>query len=183
MLILLTLINCRSKKKLIEKSNETKTEFSKINSFTETKVKDSVLEKKQVKKEINKNINQNDGDIIIKGNSKPNEDFEFHNVIDGDTISSVKIQGNATFEIKNKWKKEETKISEKSSFENLNIIAKAARTAVAKETIKKVATESKKVTNEVKANGFQAPIYIVFGVIALVSTVLFIIIRSIKKRS
>ena len=82
---------------------------------------------------------------------------------------------------RNKWLKEKKSEVEKSKEEKLNIIAKVARKSVSKETVAKISNKAKKVEKEIKAEGFQAPIYIIFGVILLVFIVLNILIKQFKK--
>ena len=158
-----------------------KNELIKVDSNTVELKKDTAIAVKEIENENQKENHQNNGDIIIKGSSDSSNDFDFHNIVEGDTLSSIHISGNATFEIKNKWLKEKKSEVEKSKEENLNIIAKVARKSVSKETVAKISNKAKKVEKEIKAEGFQAPIYIIFGVILLVFIVLNILIKQFKK--
>lgn len=173
LILLCSLIGCSNRRKHVEISKESTTEIEKI-SLDSVKAETSKIDTKKITdKNIDQKKNEVSGDIIIRGKTDSITDFKFHNVVNGDTLQVINITGNSTFEIKNKYSKSEEKTVEKSSEENLNIIQKAARTAVAKSTIKKVATEVKQVDKNVKSKGFQFPVYLIIGASVLMLIVLF----------
>lgn len=183
LVLILLLTSCRSKHKVVESKKIERTEIdsTKIDSTSEEK---KVLKKVDLYDQKVKNeTKENSGDITIKGKvDSTSTDFGFHNVINGDTLSSVYIHGNATFEIKNKWKeKKETKDSVSSS-SNLNLIAQTARKVVSQKTMKKLAEKINTSSKDLKVKGSTAPIYIILGVILLVSVVLYIFINKFKKK-
>lgn len=174
------ILGCRTRKRVTETVTIKKDETVKVDSNILKVKRDSIFNRIDVKKDAVKKVNDNSGDIIIKGKTDSIKPFDFHNIVNGDTLSSIHISGNADFKIINHWnKKEETEKS--SNIEsNLNIIAKVARTAVAKETIKKLAEKVVDNRTEVKATGFQWPIYLIGGVILLAAVLLYNI-QSYKK--
>lgn len=181
-LTMILLIQCRSRVKKVFKSEEVKTsEVFKKQDSVETE-KSSQLATKIDKTIVNNQEKVNDGFIIIKGKvDSISKDFNFHNIVNGDTLSSVSIHGNADFQIRNNWKIKEIKKDSIVEFYDLNIIQKVARKSVAKETISKVAEKIISKENTIKAKGFGIAVYIIFGIILLVAVILFIIIKNIKK--
>lgn len=173
MLILLcSLLSCSSRKKNVEFSEEGKTEVERI-SLDSLKSETAKTETKKVTdRNIDQKKNEISGDIIIKGKTDSLQYFNFHNVVNGDTLQVINISGNSTFEIKNKYSKSEEKTVEKNKEENLNIIQQVARTAVAKTTIKKIASEMKKEDKDVKSNGFTFPVYLIGGIVIVVLVLL-----------
>lgn len=182
MIILLTLISCRSRKKLREVSELNRKETLKIDLKSLSVKKDSVIKITEKKKTEIKKIDNNDGEIIIKGKTDSIKPFEFHNIINGDTISSISITGNADFQIKNHWNKVDEKTETKEENKDLDFVAKTARDLVSKETIKKVAEEVKNARTEVKTSGLPAIVYIIAGIILLVCGALYVIITTYKKK-
>lgn len=180
-LVMLAMTSCRTKQKIreIERSKEKETQI--VDSNTVSFKKDSTVIKVEKEKEIQQIVDENLGDIIIRGKTDSTKDFHFHNIVEGDTISDILISGKADFVIKNKWKQVQSKVTENTIEENLNIVAEIARTAVAKKTIKETAKEIKKVQNTVKAKGFQAPIYLILGLVLVVAVIVYIVIKQFKK--
>lgn len=175
------MLGCRTRKRVTETVTIKKDETVKVDSNILKVQRDSIFNKIEIKKDAVKKVNDNSGDIIIKGKTDSIKPFDFHNIVNGDTLSSIHISGKADFKIVNHWNKKE-EIENSSNIEsNLNIIAKVARTAVAKETIKKLAKKVVDNKTEVKATGFQWPIYLISGVILLAAVLLYIIIQSYKK--
>lgn len=147
--------------------------MTKIDTNTVVSLDKSVqkIDKIEIKKD--QTVKENDGDIIIKGKTDSLKDFNFHNIVDGDTLSDIYISGNADFMIKNRWKKTEKKEIEKSESERLNIIAEIARKSVAQSTIKEVAKELKTKEVKVKSTGFGLPVYLIIGGAVIVVILLF----------
>lgn len=164
MLILLcSLLSCSSRKKHVEFSEEGKTEVERI-SLDSLKSETAKTETKKVTdKTIEQKKNEISGDIIIKGKTDSLQDFNFHNVVNGDTISDIYISGNADFIIKNRWKQIDKKEIKETVTEKLNIIATIARKSVAQKTIKEVAEKIKSKEVSVKSSGFQFPVYLIIG--------------------
>lgn len=175
-------MSCRSRRKQVLEQKEKKVQVIKKDSVSVEQKKDSVIIFKEIKKTEHVKKDENSGDIIIKGKSDSLKDFNYHNIINGDTISLIHIEGNAIFEIKNKWQKkqQDSEVSQKES--NLNVVAKIARKAVAKKTIDEVAKEIKQTEKQTTATGFQWPVYLIAGIIFLVAIVLIIIIKFYLKR-
>ena len=182
LLMILILTNCRSRKKEVLERNESKTEtiVSKVDSnFVLNQAKKDNI-KQDVKSQKDQSINN--GSVIIKGKVDTiSTDFKYDNIVDGDTISSIFIKGNATFEIKNNWNKKKEKIDSVSVSQSENFVSEIARASVSKKNIKKAAEKIKETTKEIKTTGFSFPVYLIFGIVLLVAVVLIIIIKNFKK--
>ena len=182
LLMILILTNCRSRKKEVLERNESKTEtiVSKVDSnFVLNQAKKDNI-KQDVKLQKDQSINN--GSVIIKGKVDTiSTDFKYDNIVDGDTISSIFIKGNATFEIKNNWNKKKEKIDSVSVSQSENFVSEIARASVSKKNIKKAAEKIKETTKEIKTTGFSFPVYLIFGIVLLVAVVLIIIIKNFKK--
>ena len=173
LLILIILASCRTRTKDLAITKYRSAEIEKIDTNTVVSLDKSVqkIDKIEIKKD--QTVKENDGDIIIKGKSDSTKDFQYHNIVDGDTLSDIYISGNADFMIKNRWKKTEKKETEKSESESLNIVAEIARKSVAQSTIKEVAIELKTKDVKVKSTGFSFPIYLIIGGAVIVVILLF----------
>lgn len=180
-LVAILILGCRSKDKLKYSQKVETKEFKAVDSTAVIQKVDSVIVKQKKDIFIDKKLQENDGDIIIKGKSDSINDFHYHNVINGDTLSDIYISGNADFIIKNRWKKAEEKVIEKSETSNLNIIAQVARAVVSKETIKNAAETIKGNETQISSKGFGFPVYLIIGIVLLVAVVLFIVIKQFKK--
>ena len=182
LLMILILTNCRSRKKEVLERNESKTEtiVSKVDSnFVLNQAKKDNI-KQDVKLQKDQSINN--GSVIIKGKVDTiSTDFKYDNIVDGDTISSIFIKGNATFEIKNNWNKKKEKIDSVSVSQSENFVSEIARASVSKKNIKKAAEKIKETTKEIKTTGFSFPVYLIFGIVLLVAVVLIIINKNFKK--
>lgn len=174
-------MNCKSRKRLVEKSKETKFQSLNVDSSTVSLQKDTVITTATKQKESEIKKSENIGEVDIKGNTDSEHPFEYHNVVDGDTLSSISIKGQADFKIKNNWKNTKEKESTKESESNLNIVAKIARKAVSKETIEEVATKAITVREETKTKGFHWPIYLILGVVAVVAIIAFFAVKYFKR--
>lgn len=173
LLILVLTVQCRSRKKTASFTEYRTAEISKIDSNTviSTEVKDSTIAK--IEKHTERKDRQNEGNITIKGKADSLNDFHFHNVVNGDTLSDITIKGNADFIIKNRWQNRDNKEETKTASESLNVVAKIARKAVAQSTIKETAGSIKQIDKEIKATGFPLPVYIIAGILAIVVIWLF----------
>lgn len=173
MLILIILTSCRTRTKDLAINEYQYAEIEKIDTNTVVSLDKSVqkIDKIEIKKD--QTVKENDGDIIIKGKTDSLKDFNFHNIVDGDTLSDIYISGNADFIIKNRWKQTQKKETEKSESESLNIVAEIARKSVAQSTIKEVAIELKTKDVKVKSTGFSFPIYLIIGGAVIVVILLF----------
>ena len=176
------LLGCRTKRKTSFYSKEGKTEIErvKLDSVKEKTVKEST--KKVTDQTVKKKLEDFSGDIIIKGKSDTLNPLIFHNVVSGDTLQSIVIRGTADYYINNHYRKASEDKKESSSEEKTNIIQDLAKTAVSKETIKKVAAEVEKKTNDIKAKGFQAGIWIVMALLGVVAIVIFGIYKYFKRK-
>lgn len=182
LLLILILTNCRSKTKQVLKriEKQTETNFQKIDSnFVLNQTKRNNI-KEDVK--VQKDQSLNNGSVIIKGKVDTiSKDFKYDNIVDGDTISSIFIKGNATFEIKNNWNKKKEKVDSVKTSESTNFVSEVSRAIVSKKNIKEVAKKINETEKKVKENGFTFPIYLIIGIVLLVAVVLIIIIKNFKK--
>jgi hypothetical protein len=176
------LLGCRTKHKTSFYSKEGRTEIERItlDSVKESTIKEST--KKVADQMVKKKLEDFSVDIIIKGKSDTLNPLIFHNVVSGDTLQSIVIRGTADYYINNHYRKSAEDKKETSSEEKTNIIQDLAKTAVSKETIKKVAAEVEKKTNDIKTKGFQAGMWIVLAVLGAVGIVIFGICKYLKKR-
>ena len=156
--VLLTLASCRSKKINIEKTL-IGAEVEKIvqveKRVEEIKKKDSVkvVEKKDQKKETETNLH-------VEFDPKKNDSLEVNHVADGDSLN-LKITGNGVviFDYKKKKKEESSFIKEIFGSKTLkNIDSTVTETRKEKSEVKILAK-----TKEVKAKGFQFPVYLIIG--------------------
>ena len=95
MLILLLVLNCRSRKKALQINEYRTAEVERIDTDTMETLMQQEQKKVSVKKTEQEKLKENDGDIIIKGKTDTGNDFHFHNVVDGDTLSDITISGTA----------------------------------------------------------------------------------------
>ncbi|MDR4892267.1 MULTISPECIES: hypothetical protein [unclassified Chryseobacterium] len=146
----------------------------------EKTVKEST--KKVTDQTVKKQVQDFSGDIIIKGKSDTLNPLIFHNVVSGDTLQSIVIRGTADYYINNHYRKSEEDKKETSNEEKTNIIQDLAKTAVSKETIKKVATEFEQKTRQIKSTGFQAGLWIVLSLLGVVGIVIFGIYKYLKRK-
>jgi hypothetical protein len=150
---------CRSRKldRLIKTEIHQTAEKIKKDSASEVS---ETQEKFFVKKQVENNKEESkDTDIEIKGKSQPEKPFVFHQVENGDTISSVKIIGNADFTIKTKTHKSESENQKIAEDKSLNTIQKIARESISKETIKETADAIITEAKRVESSGFQFGAY------------------------
>lgn len=175
------LLGCRTKHKTSFYSKEGKTEIERItlDSVKEKSVKEST--KKIVDQTIKKQTEDFSGDIVIRGKSDTLNPLIFHNIISGDTLQSIVIRGTADYYINNHYRKTAEDKKEKSSEEKTNIIQELAKDAVSKETIKKVAAEVEKKTNDIKTKGFQAGTWIIVAILGIVFIIIFFTYKYLKK--
>lgn len=161
------MLGCRSRKKAVQISEIQRTETTKAdtNVVVSEEKKLHNLDKKTEK--IEQKEKSNNGDILIKGQTDSLQDFTYHNIVNGDTLSDIRITGNADFIIKNRWKQIDKKEIKETVTEKLNIIATIARKSVAQKTIKEVAEKIKAKEVSVKSSGFQFPVYLIIGLAVL----------------
>ena len=164
---LLTLVGCRSRKVNIE-NTLVGAEVEKIvqveKHVEEKKVKDSVkvVEKKDEKKETETNLH-------VEFDPKKNDSLEVNHVADGDTLN-LKIKGDGVVIFDYKKKKQEAKsfINEIFGSKTLrNIDSTVTETRKEKSEVKISAK-----TKEVKAKGFQFPVYLIIGLAVLLLIIL-----------
>lgn len=176
------LLGCRTKHKTSFYSKEGRAEIErlKLDSVKEKAVKEST--KKVSDQTVKKQIQDFSGDIVIKGKSDTLNPLVFHNVVSGDTLQSIVIRGTADYYINNHYRKTSEDKKESSSEEKTNIIQDLAKTAVSKETIKKVAAEVEKKTNDIKSKGFQGGMWIVLAILGIVAIIIFGIYKYLTRR-
>ncbi|KPE51025.1 hypothetical protein AOB46_12625 [Chryseobacterium indologenes] len=175
------LMGCRTKHKTTFFSREEQTEIERVqlDSVKEKVLKEST--KKISDQIIKKKLEDFSGDIVIRGKSDTLNPLIFHNIIGPDTLQSIVIRGTADYYINNHYRKSTEDKKESSSEEKTNIIQDLAKTAVSKETIKAVAAEVEKKTNDIKAKGFQAGWWVVLVVLGSVGIIIFGIYKYFKK--
>lgn len=172
LLITMSLIimnSCRNRTKAVERLKERSEETIKQNSIIVVEKKDEVIDKKKEIVKIDKKEQSISGTSSIKGATTPDNDFNYYNIIAGDTLQKIHINGSADFTILNNYVKSEVKSEAVKIVDNLNIVGEIARKSVAVETIKTVAKDIKKVETSVKNKGFAFPFYVIFliGMIAI----------------
>lgn len=158
----LLVFGCRSRKLDRRITSEIKQSYEKV--VKEDK-QDSVVkqvEKSESKHQEKQSYKTNNSEIEIKGKSESGKPIEFHQIENGDTISSIKVIGNAEVAYKAKSLNTENSSSKEDKKENLNELQKISREAVSHETISKAANEVKDLAEKVKSSGFQFGTYAVF---------------------
>lgn len=173
LLILTMLYSCRSRKRISETQKTTEKSILKIDSSSN--VSRETFIQKEKKEDLKKESTEqrNEGEVLIKGNVEKDTPLIFHNIQQGDTLSSISIQGNAVYEIKNKWEKSSKKETEAKASSVLDKITETARKAVSQQTIKEAAQVLTSNRVEVKQKSFPFMVYVVFGFIILILIVLY----------
>lgn len=175
------LMGCKTKNTL--KNTEVNKEFQK----TETK-KDSIENvSKSQEKEATKGVLQSEKkketqtDVEIKGKAETNKPIEMYNIENGDTLQTIKVTGNAEVRIRTKTsnldqvKKESSQetISEKLKDFSENIV----RENNVKQRVEEFKQKSKKITT----HGFQAGVWIIITVIAIILILTFFTYKYFRK--
>ena len=159
---LLILAGCRSRKANIEKTLAS-AEVEKIvqveKHLEEKKVKDSVKveEKRDEKKQTETNLH-------VEFDPKKHDSLEVSHVADGDTLN-LKINGNGIVIFDYKKKKQEAKNFVKEIFGSVTL--KNIDSTVTEKRKEKSEVKTTVVKKEVKAKGFQFPIYLIIGLAVL----------------
>lgn len=159
---LLALAGCRGRKVNIEKTlvgAEVEKSVQVEKQVEEKKVKDSVkiVAKKEEKKETETNLH-------VEFDPKKNDSLEVNHVADGDSLK-LKIKGNGIVIFDYKKKKQEVKTFVKEIFGSVTL--KNIDSTVTEKRKEKSEVKTMTKTKEVKANGFQLPIYIIIGLSVL----------------
>lgn len=162
------ILGCRTKQKAVTFTKEGRTEIErvKLDSVKEQTVKQET--KKVTDNTIQEKKDEFSANIIIKGKSDSLNPLQFHNIVNGDTLQSISIRGNADYIINNHFQKNNNQKSESGKEENTNIIQQTARDLVSKETIKDVASTVTNTTKKITSRGFQAGAWIVWAVLGIV---------------
>lgn len=166
---------CRSRKKAVEYISEQKREVLTVDSAAVTETEEKVQAVKTEKKKEETKSNQAAGEVEIKGNANGANPFKYENIVNGDTLQTITINGNADFVIRNRFTREETIKAVENFTENLDIVATVARKAVAQSTIKDVAHTIKKVEKSTSSKGFGFPVYLFGFLFALIAFVLWFV--------
>lgn len=176
LLLVFTLMGCRSKKKLIE----TELVGAKIERIAqvETKVEkkvisDSVLLKKKAEEKKEQTTN-----IKVEFDPKKNDSLEVNYQVGEDSLR-LKISGNGkvSFDYKTTKKQVISEIKEIFGSKTLYNIDSTLRS----ESKTAAKTESKKITKDVTEKGFSFPIYLIIGGAVLLMIVLFWLFGKPKK--
>jgi len=162
------LLGCRTKQKAVSFTKEGRTEIERV-KFDSLKELNSKQEtKKVIDNTVQEKKDEFSGDIIIKGKSDSLNPLQFHNIVNGHTLQSISIRGNAEYSINNHFQKNNNQKSESGKEEKTNIIQQTARDLVSKETIKEVASTVSNTTKKITSKGFQAGAWIVWTVLGIV---------------
>lgn len=178
------ILGCSTKRKNVSFAKEAKTEIEriKVDSATETKQEQKQIEKTDIKSSEKKEELKTDVSII--GKTDVSNPFQYHNILNGDTLQSISIFGTADFKINNHYAKSEKTIDEKKEVEKLNVIQEVARKSVAKSTIKEVASELKKVDKQIKERSFTLGAWLSFmGYFSIIAIIIGILIYFKKYRA
>lgn len=155
-LILLSslLFGCRSRKKQLEITDYRTAEITKADTLKVDSVRKAESRKITDQITVNKKEKQAEGEIEIKGKTDSANVFDFHNVVNGDTLQVIHIAGNADFTIKSKHlqKSEQSEIKKEAQYSN--IIQEVARKAVAQSTIKETAGKIRQEAKKIESKGF-----------------------------
>lgn len=158
----LLVFGCRSRKLDRRITSEIKQSYEKV---VKEEKQDSVVkqvEKSESKQQEKQSDKTKNSEIEIKGKAETGKPIQFHQVENGDTISSMKVIGNAEVIFRSKSSNSEKSNSKEDKKENLNELQKLSREAVSQETISKAANEVKDLAEKVKSSGFQFGAYAVF---------------------
>lgn len=158
---------CNNRRKAVEFTREGRTEIEKIvrDTLIVEEKKDEKIRRDQIKTEEKKN--DVSGEVEIKGKTDSANAFKYDHIVDGDTLQSISISGNADFIIKSRNEKKESRSASEVVSSSLDIVAKVARAVVAQDNIKAVASEIKKVEKTTVKKGFEFPVYF-FGFLLLI---------------
>lgn len=169
LIVLLSLLGCRTKQKASFYKTEGRTEIErvKLDSVRETVNKNDT--KKVTDNTVQNQKSEFEGDIVIKGKSDSLNPLEFHNIVGSDTLQSITIRGNADYVINNRFKNSKEDLKDSKKEKSTNVIQQTARDLVSKETIKEVAAVVTEKSKEMKVKGFT------FGVWSVV-IIMFILI-------
>lgn len=172
-LILLSslILGCRSKHKLTSITKEGRTEIERIKIDSVSTKTEKIKQATTAENTVKSKEQEFSGDIIIKGKSDSLNPLLYHNIVNGDTLQSILIKGNADFIINNHYKKAQQEKVETKKEENLNDLQIFARKTVSKGTIKEVASKIQSESTKIKSNGLQFGGWItviILGVVALI---------------
>lgn len=181
MLAVTLLTGCRTRNKSLGITEYRTAKISRIQQDSAVETKDSAIVKNKIRKTEQTKEKSVSEDIEIRGKTDSiQKDFDFHNVVNGDTLQVIHISGNADFVVKTRRQESQQQEISTSDKEDLNIIAKVARKAVAQSTIEQAAGKIKEVTKEVKSTGFQWPAWLIVGICAIALLVLWYLGISLK---
>lgn len=168
LIVLCLILGCRTKQKIVSSTKEARTEVErvKLDSLKEQTVKQET--KKVSDNKVQEKKEEFSGDIIIKGKSDSLNPLQYHNIVNGDTLQSISIRGNADYIINNHFQKNDNKKAQSGKEESANIIQQTARDLVSKETINDVVSTVKNTTKEINSRGFQAGAWIVWAILGIV---------------
>lgn len=143
--------------------------------------KDSVVsrenEQRSITREQNEatqNFKDYEDEVNINGTSDTTNSFIFHNIIGGDTLASIRIKGNATFNIRTRNTQRNTHEANAVKFDN--VIQQVAHEVTSEETIKNTAETIKNTAKVVKKNNFSLATYIWAGgglLVAIIAILLY----------
>lgn len=186
MLILILLssliLGCRSKTKATFYSKEGKTEIERIKIDSTSTQTEKSKETSNSENTVKSKEQEFSGDIIIKGKSDSLNPLLYHNVVNGDTLQSILIKGNADFIINNHYKKAEQEKVETKKEEKLNDLQIFARKTVSKGTIKEVASKIESASTKIKSNGLQFGGWITAIILGVVAVIIIGLIIYFKRK-
>lgn len=183
LLILLSslILGCRTKHKIVTtyKENKEETQKIKVDSLGSQNLK--LVQNTSSNIVSDEKKNEVSGEVLITGKSDVFNPFIFHNVVGSDTIQSISIIGNAEYLISNHFSKSDNKKSEVRKEEVTSTVQENAQKSVSKEIGKKSVSEVAAKTNDIRSNGFQAGVWIVIAVAAIILMLTFFTYKYFKK--
>ncbi|MDR3026069.1 hypothetical protein [Chryseobacterium sp.] len=179
-MIAILLTGCRTKKVIASKSTEVEQIQQTYTAKAESKVEKSE-DKQQVKKyEILEQKKENQTDFEVKGKAETGKPIEIYNIENGDTLQSIRVNGNADVHIRTKIAQSDHVITENTSESVIEKFKDFSEKIVEENNVKKRVQERKQKTKEIKVTGFQAGMWIVLAVLGVVTIVIFGIYKYFK---
>ena len=183
LLILLSslMMGCRSKHKITTtyKENTKETEHIKVDSLSGHGSQSIQSENAEVL--VQEKKNEISGEVLIKGKSDASNPFVFHNVVEGDTIQSISIKGNAEYLINNHYIKADHKKSEIKKSETTEIVKDSVQKTLTKETTKEIASKVSEENKKITSTGFEAAAWIFITIIGITLILIFFTYKYFKK--
>lgn len=181
LLLLISFSSCRTKNKEVLKQQEQQKEFIKKDSLLNIKQRDSLVNETNSKSQEKKENFQDSGDIIIKGISTEQKNFTYYLKKGQDTLSSLEISGNATFEYRNFWNNFKIE-QKKEELTNQKTIQKSDKDVnFSSKKNKKTEVQKKEINKNVKEKDFTFSFWIFSFSCFVISGILIWLYYKFKK--